>query len=52
MAVCLVLMKDQGFLLTALSASVIYAVILLALFVWSSGGPRQFRAKYQYLLSR
>lgn len=52
MAVTLALVKGQGFLLSTVSAGAVYAIVLLVLMIWSNGGPRQFRAKYQYLLSQ
>ena len=52
MAVYLALVKDQSLLLSALSAGVIYVISLLVFMVWSNGGPRQFKAKYQHLLFR
>jgi O-antigen/teichoic acid export membrane protein len=51
-AVYLALVQVQGFLLSAVSAGAVYAVLLLALVIWSNGGPRQSKAKYQYLWSK
>jgi O-antigen/teichoic acid export membrane protein len=52
MAVYLALVQNQGFLLVVVSAGAVYAVLLLALVIWSNGGPRQSKAKYQYLWSK
>lgn len=52
MAVYLALVGNRGVLVTAVSAGLLYAAALLILMVWSNGGPHQFKAKYQYLLSR
>jgi O-antigen/teichoic acid export membrane protein len=52
MAGYLALVQNQGFLLVVVSAGLLYAITLLILMVWSNGGPRQFKTKYQYLLSR
>ena len=38
-------------ILTGVSATLIYGAALLAVAVWASGGPRQFRDKYRPLLS-
>ena len=48
MAVYLALERDQGVILTTVSACVLYAGILLALAIWSAGGPRQLKARYEY----
>jgi O-antigen/teichoic acid export membrane protein len=52
MAVYLALVKGQELLLSAVSACAVYAIVLLALMIWSNGGLRQFTTKYQHLLSR
>jgi hypothetical protein len=52
MAAYLALVGNRGVLVTAVSAGLLYVATLLILMVWSNGGPRQFKAKYQYLLSR
>jgi len=52
LAVYLALVGHRGVLVTAVSAGAVYTASLLALMVWSNGGPRRFKARYQYLLSR
>jgi len=52
MAVFLALVGNRGVLVTVVSAGLLYVATLLVLLVWSNGGPRQFKARYQYLLSR
>ncbi len=42
---------SQGIWLTVTIAGAIYAGVLLALAIWSNGGPRQFKARYMYLWS-
>jgi O-antigen/teichoic acid export membrane protein len=51
MAIYLVAVQSQGVLLSVIFAAVLYTTVLLALAIWSSGGPRQLRARYLYLLS-
>jgi O-antigen/teichoic acid export membrane protein len=51
MAVYLMLVSNQGLLLTAVSAGMVYAVSWLVLIIWSNGGLRQFTARYQHLWS-
>jgi O-antigen/teichoic acid export membrane protein len=41
--------KSVWFAVSALSAGAVYAIVLLVLMIWSSGGLRQFTAKYQHL---
>jgi O-antigen/teichoic acid export membrane protein len=49
MAAYLSLVTEQEIFLTILSAATVYTVIFLALELWSAGGPRQLKAKYQTL---
>jgi len=42
---------SQGVLLTVISAGGLYAGVLLALALWSIGGPRQLKDRYLYLWS-
>jgi O-antigen/teichoic acid export membrane protein len=51
MAAFLTTVKTQEIFTTVLSAGAIYAGILLTLMIWSLGGPRRLKAKYQYLWS-
>jgi O-antigen/teichoic acid export membrane protein len=51
MAIYLVAMRHQEIFLKVGSAGVLYVGILLALVIWSTGGPGQFKAKYLYLRS-
>jgi len=41
--------EGQGIFLTIVSAGIIYASVLLALTIWSSGGVYQFKAKYLHI---
>lgn len=52
MAAYLALLGNRSVLFTVVSAGAVYAVILMGLMIWSNGGPRRLKAKYQYLLSR
>jgi len=52
MAIYLTLVHNLGFLPVVVSAGGVYTFILLALLIWSNGGPRQSKAKYQYLWSK
>lgn len=52
MAAYLTWLGQQNLFLTITSAAMIYGTVLLTLFVWSIGGPYQFKAKYRYLWSR
>jgi hypothetical protein len=52
MAACIALVGSERVLITIASAGMVYVVILFALTIWSNGGPRHFRVKYGYLLSR
>ena len=52
MAAFLALAPASNVVATATVAGLIYAGALLALAVWQSGGPRQFKTRYLYLLSR
>lgn len=51
MAVYLVVVGSQGVLLTVISAGGLYAGVLLALALWSIGGPRQLKDRYLHLWS-
>jgi O-antigen/teichoic acid export membrane protein len=52
MAVYLALVGDsQGILITVVSAGLLYAAVLTGLTIWSIGGPRQLKTRYQYLWS-
>jgi O-antigen/teichoic acid export membrane protein len=51
MAAFLATVKSQELFSTVLSAGALYAGILLALMIWSLGGPRHLKTKYQYLWS-
>jgi O-antigen/teichoic acid export membrane protein len=46
MSVSLVVMRGEGVLLTVMAAGAIYAGVLLALALWSTGSVRQLKAKY------
>jgi O-antigen/teichoic acid export membrane protein len=46
MSVSLVGLRGQGMLLTAVTAGVVYAGVLLTLALWSTGSVRQLKAKY------
>lgn len=52
MAGWILLLRNQDFLLVAFSSCVIYVGVLLTLLIWSNGGPRQMRDKYQILWSK
>jgi O-antigen/teichoic acid export membrane protein len=43
---------NRPLILTLLTAPIVYAVLLLCLFVWSSGGVHQARVRYQFLWSQ
>jgi len=43
--------RSQEVLLTVVSAGILYVGVLLALAIWSFGGPRQLKARYLYLWS-
>ncbi|NIT60375.1 MAG: oligosaccharide flippase family protein [Aliifodinibius sp.] len=51
MAIYLILMKDQRVFLAVLTASILYAFVLLAVSVWSVGGLNQLKLKYLYVWS-
>jgi O-antigen/teichoic acid export membrane protein len=51
MAAHLAMMGSKDIFLTIISAGVVYASILLALVVWSSGGFHQCKARYLHLWS-
>jgi len=52
MAACLILTDGRSRILSGMAATLVYFAALAALTVWTSGGPREFRAKYLPLLSR
>ncbi len=52
MAVFLAVPTNQTGWLRGISATLIYIGALLALSIWVSGGPRQFKEKYLVLLSQ
>jgi len=51
MAGFLTTVRSKEIFTTVLSAGVLYGGVLVAITVWSLGGPRHFKAKYQYLWS-
>lgn len=52
MAVYLAMVINQGILLTVVFAGVLYGGVLLALTMWSIGGPGQLKYRYLHLLSK
>jgi hypothetical protein len=51
MTVYLALATNRADILAGVWATLIYGASLLALAIWTSGGPRQFRNKYLPMLS-
>ena len=49
MAIFLKMVPNYGLFPTIVSGGIIYAFLLLALLVWSNGGPGQFKARYACL---
>lgn len=52
MAVYLAESTGRGGILTCLSAILVYGAVLLAITIWESGGPREFKLKYLLLVSK
>jgi O-antigen/teichoic acid export membrane protein len=52
MTIYLILVKDQGIFLAVVPAGLLYGGILLAVLIWSAGGPHQFKTRYLYLWSQ
>ncbi|MDP8924329.1 MAG: oligosaccharide flippase family protein [Chloroflexota bacterium] len=46
LAACLALVRDYGLIVSTISGGLVYAGVLLALTIWSFGGPAQLRAAY------
>jgi len=52
MATYLAVSTSRRDILTCVSAMLIYVTALVALAIWASGGPRQFKDKFLPLLSQ